>query len=69
MIDILELKSRLYCSFGAYSPEEIYTQDDIRHIVKYAKHRGIRVIMEIDAPSHAGRLGVSDVVGEINFVF
>ncbi|XP_037028823.1 chitooligosaccharidolytic beta-N-acetylglucosaminidase [Bradysia coprophila] len=40
--------------FGAYSPDEIYTLSDVRHIVKYAKHRGIRVIMEIDAPSHAG---------------
>lgn len=27
---------------------------DVRHIIKYARHRGVRVIIEIDAPSHAG---------------
>lgn len=29
---------------GAYSPDHIYTSDDIKEIVKYAKNRGIRVI-------------------------
>lgn len=40
--------------YGAYSPHKIYSPDDVRHVVEYAKLRGVRVIIEIDAPSHAG---------------
>lgn len=40
--------------YGAYSSKQIYTADDVKHIVRYAKLRGIRVIIEIDAPAHAG---------------
>lgn len=40
--------------YGAYSPHKIYSPDNVRHIVEYAKLRGVRVIIEIDAPSHAG---------------
>lgn len=40
--------------YGAYSPHKIYSPNDIRHIVEFAKLRGVRVIIEIDAPSHAG---------------
>lgn len=40
--------------YGAYSPKKIYSPNNIRHIVDYAKLRGVRVIIEIDAPSHAG---------------
>lgn len=39
--------------FGAYSPNEIYTMKDVKGIIKYAKLRGIRVIIEIDGPSHS----------------
>lgn len=38
--------------FGAFSPEEVYTQEDINNIVDYAITRGIRIIPEIDSPSH-----------------
>ncbi|PGH32056.1 hexosaminidase [[Emmonsia] crescens] len=37
----------------AYSPREVYTPGDIRHIVKYAGERGIRVIPEADMPGHS----------------
>lgn len=37
----------------AYSPREIYTHDDMRHVVGYARARGIRVIPEVDMPSHS----------------
>lgn len=37
----------------AYSPREIYSRNDIRHIVSFARARGIRVIPEIDMPSHS----------------
>ncbi|KAB0796077.1 hypothetical protein PPYR_10138 [Photinus pyralis] len=40
--------------YGAYSPEKVYRPNDIRHLVRYAKLRGVRIILEMDAPSHAG---------------
>ncbi|XP_034946655.1 probable beta-hexosaminidase fdl [Chelonus insularis] len=40
--------------WGAYSSEETYSPEDIRDIVEYAKIRGIRILMEIDSPAHAG---------------
>ncbi|XP_055610390.1 probable beta-hexosaminidase fdl isoform X2 [Uranotaenia lowii] len=51
------LVSRYYpqlAQYGAYSDREIYTPDDVREIVEFAKVRGIQVIPEIDAPAHAG---------------
>ncbi|KAK0168980.1 hypothetical protein PV327_002736 [Microctonus hyperodae] len=40
--------------FGSYSSEKIYTLDNISYIVTYAKYRGVRIILELDSPSHAG---------------
>lgn len=40
--------------FGAYGSNLTYSPNDIGDIIWYAKLRGIRVIIEIDAPSHAG---------------
>lgn len=40
--------------YGAYSDSEIYTPEDVRSVVEYARVRGIQVITEIDAPAHAG---------------
>ncbi|XP_059614024.1 probable beta-hexosaminidase fdl isoform X2 [Phlebotomus argentipes] len=39
---------------GAYSNHEVYTTEDVRDIVEFARVRGIQVIPEIDAPAHAG---------------
>jgi len=39
---------------GAYSPSKVYYPEDIRKIVDYANHRGIRVVPELSAPSHTG---------------
>jgi len=39
---------------GAYSPRQVYTAEDVREIVSYAKLRGVRVLPEFDAPAHVG---------------
>ena len=40
--------------YGAYSTEHIYTQKEIKEVVKYGYYRGVRVMLELDAPAHAG---------------
>lgn len=40
--------------YGAYGPNFTYSPVVVREIIKFAKLRGIRVILEIDTPSHAG---------------
>ncbi|RJE23338.1 beta-hexosaminidase [Aspergillus sclerotialis] len=37
----------------AYSPRETYSAADMRKIIKYARDRGVRVIPEVDMPSHS----------------
>lgn len=51
----LELVSFPQVTFnGAYSEKQIYKQNNVRQIFEYARYRGIRVILEFDAPAHAG---------------
>jgi hexosaminidase len=40
--------------YGAYSADKIYHPDDVKELVSYAKLRGVKIIIEIDAPSHSG---------------
>lgn len=37
----------------AYSPQSVYSQDDICAVIAYARARGVRIIPEIDMPGHA----------------
>lgn len=43
-----------FTKYGAYASDKVYSIADVEGIVRYAKNRGIRVIIEIDAPAHAG---------------
>jgi N-acetyl-beta-hexosaminidase len=40
--------------FGAYSSRQVYTPQDVASLLEYARLRGVRIIMELDAPSHSG---------------
>lgn len=37
---------------GAYAPTETYSPDDVAALVQYALERGVRVLLEVDAPAH-----------------
>ncbi|XP_045467593.1 probable beta-hexosaminidase fdl [Harmonia axyridis] len=37
---------------GAYDSKMIYTEEDIEDLMRYSLVRGVRVLLEIDAPSH-----------------
>lgn len=38
--------------YGAFSPQQVYSEEDIQNVVQYAITRGIMIIPEIDSPSH-----------------
>ncbi|XP_046659208.1 chitooligosaccharidolytic beta-N-acetylglucosaminidase-like [Homalodisca vitripennis] len=44
----------MLAKYGAYSETEVYTMEDIKAVVDYARVRGVRMIMELDMPAHAG---------------
>lgn len=54
----LELKSHPELTKkGAWHPDVYYSHDDIKHILTYAKERGIRVVPEVDTPGHTYSFG------------
>ncbi|KRF78418.1 uncharacterized protein Dvir_GJ18228, isoform C [Drosophila virilis] len=39
---------------GAYSESETYSEQDVREVTEFAKIFGVQVLLEVDAPAHAG---------------
>lgn len=44
----------LLAKTGAYSAEMVYTPEDVRFLVQFARVHGIRIVLEVDSPAHAG---------------
>lgn len=40
--------------YGAYSNEQVYSQEAVEDLMQYALIRGVRVVLELDAPAHIG---------------
>ena len=38
---------------GPYGPRLSYSEADVARVVAYAKHRGVRVVIEMDTPGHS----------------
>ncbi|CAG9821241.1 unnamed protein product [Phaedon cochleariae] len=39
---------------GSYGPGMTYSQEEVRALVEFGRVRGIRVLLEVDTPAHAG---------------
>lgn len=48
----IEIRAYPEMTKDAYSKKKTFSHQDVRHIVNYANARGVRVIPEIDTPSH-----------------
>ncbi|KAF9909231.1 hypothetical protein BX616_011252 [Lobosporangium transversale] len=49
----VEIKKHPQMTKDAYSPREIYTQKDIKELIRYGRERGVRVYPELDVPGHS----------------
>jgi len=46
--------------YGAYSPKEVYSTEQMEDLVRYADVRGVKIVIEFDAPAHAGEKTIFD---------
>ena len=51
-----------FSRYGAYSLDKVYTPEQVRDLVTYARDRGVRVIPELDAPAHVGKIQSEHIV-------
>ncbi|KAG0233088.1 hypothetical protein BGX31_004946 [Mortierella sp. GBA43] len=49
----VEIKKYPQMIKDAYSPREVYTQKDIKELIRYGRERGVRVYPELELPGHA----------------
>lgn len=57
-----------FAEYGSYGPSIVYTVDDIKELKTYAAVRGVRLVLEIDAPSHVNsgwEWGQEDGIGDL----
>lgn len=62
--------------YGTLGAKKIYTPEDVTEFLNYANQRGIKVIPELDAPAHSGKLKFEKIthgqiqlkLNEMNFV-
>ena len=62
------IESKLFpdlANTGAYALTMIYSQEQVKTIVEYARHRGIRVVPEFDMPGHATAWALGSPAGVI----
>ncbi|XP_078038276.1 beta-hexosaminidase 1 [Augochlora pura] len=43
-----------FSKLGSYSTEKVYTEKDVKDIIRHGLLRGVRVLPEFDAPAHVG---------------
>lgn len=41
-----------FATLGSFSPDQVYTLEQLRALVAYAAERGIEIVPEIDVPAH-----------------
>jgi hexosaminidase len=60
------LESKKYpelAAHGAFCRSCVYTQQDVRELVAFARARGVRIIAELDLPGHSGfQYGMPEIV-------